>query len=142
MAAECTLHQFYFSHYNEKARWALDWKRVPHRRENLLPGPHARRAKRLSGGTETPILVIDGEVIAGSSTIVEAVDARFAGPALVPDDPDARAEMRRSSSSAAGARWPRCRCPDRQGCRSGRASFPSGSEPGRSAGSAPRHGSA
>src|SRR6185503_21320125 len=34
------LWQFRFSHFNEKARWALDWKRVPHTRSSLLPGWH------------------------------------------------------------------------------------------------------
>jgi len=28
---------------NEKLRWALDIKRVPHRRRSLLPGPHLAR---------------------------------------------------------------------------------------------------
>ena len=36
------LLQFTFSHYNEKARWALDFKRVPHVRRSLIPGPHSR----------------------------------------------------------------------------------------------------
>ena len=35
------LWQFTASHYNEKARWALDWKGVAHVRQSLLPGPHA-----------------------------------------------------------------------------------------------------
>ena len=34
------LLQFRHSPYNEKVRWALDLKRVPHRRHSLLPGPH------------------------------------------------------------------------------------------------------
>ena len=36
------------SHYNEKARWALDYKRVPHVRRALMPGLHRRKARRLS----------------------------------------------------------------------------------------------
>jgi glutathione S-transferase len=34
------LLQFRHSPYNEKVRWALDLKRLPHRRRSLLPGPH------------------------------------------------------------------------------------------------------
>src|SRR6267143_212223 len=34
------LHQFRLSHFNEKARWALDFKGVPHVRRSYLPGPH------------------------------------------------------------------------------------------------------
>ena len=37
------LWQFTASHYNEKARWALDWKRLPHERRAVLPGPHLAR---------------------------------------------------------------------------------------------------
>src|SRR5262249_52307823 len=35
------LWQILVSMYPEKARWALDCKRVPHIRYSLLPGPHA-----------------------------------------------------------------------------------------------------
>lgn len=92
MAIDCTLHQFNFSHFNEKARWVLDLKGVPHRRNDLLPGPHAGAAKKISGQSQVPILEIDGDVIAGSSAIVEAVDARFPEPALFPSEVEARAE--------------------------------------------------
>ena len=50
------LFQFAFSHYNEKARWALDWKRVPHRRRSLLPGPHRPVVQRLTGQSQVPVL--------------------------------------------------------------------------------------
>ena len=46
--AGITLYQFPASHYNEKVRWALDLKGVPHDRVSLLPGPHAPRMKRLT----------------------------------------------------------------------------------------------
>ncbi len=50
------LLQFRHSPYNEKARWALDFKQLPHRRRSLLPGPHMGVVKRLTGRTETPVL--------------------------------------------------------------------------------------
>jgi hypothetical protein len=53
---EIVLHQFPASHFNEKARWALDWKGLPHRRASYLPGPHAPRIRRLTGQTATPVL--------------------------------------------------------------------------------------
>jgi hypothetical protein len=34
------LWQFRASPYNEKVRWALDLKQVPHRRRSVLPGLH------------------------------------------------------------------------------------------------------
>ncbi len=81
------LLQFRHSPYNEKARWALDLKRVPHRRRSLLPGPHLGAVKRLTGRTATPVLVHDGEAIDGSARILEWLDARYPSPALLPADP-------------------------------------------------------
>jgi hypothetical protein len=46
---ELTLHQFLYSHFNEKARWALDHKGIPHQRRAYLPGPHRPAMQRLSG---------------------------------------------------------------------------------------------
>ena len=85
--SEIVLYQFAFSHFNEKARWALDYKGLPSRRESLLPGLHARATgKAVAGAGQTPVLTIDGEGIAGSSDIVRALDERFPDPRLVPAD--------------------------------------------------------
>ena len=81
------LHQFVSSHYNEKARWGLDWKGIPHRRRTYFPGPHALPIQRLSGQRATPVLVLDGEVIAGSARILAALDRRFPERPLLPEDP-------------------------------------------------------
>ena len=59
MKSAIVLHQFPYSHYNEKVRWALDLKRVPHRRRSVLPGPHMAQVRRLTGRTQTPVLVLD-----------------------------------------------------------------------------------
>jgi glutathione S-transferase len=87
-SARVVLHQFAASHYNEKARWALDWKGVAHHRITYLPGPHALAIRRLSGGTATPVLVLDGETIAGSARILAALDARFPERRLLPEAPE------------------------------------------------------
>ncbi len=65
--ADLALYQFAFSHFGEKVRWALDWKGLDSDRHNLFPGFHARKTKALSGTTQTPILVVDGESVPGSS---------------------------------------------------------------------------
>jgi glutathione S-transferase len=91
MAPEVELVMFLSSHYNEKARWALDWKGIPHRRTSLLPGPHARVVQKLSGQTQVPVLRFDGEVIAGSNHILDALERRFPEPPLLPADPGERA---------------------------------------------------
>ena len=54
------LLQFRHSPYNEKVRWALDLKQLPHTRRSLLPGPHMAVLKKLTGRTTTPVLVHDG----------------------------------------------------------------------------------
>lgn len=86
------LLQFRFSPYNEKVRWALDLKRVPHRRRSLLPGPHMRVVKPLTGRTSTPVLLADGEAIDGSTRIIEWLEARWPEPRLLPADATERAE--------------------------------------------------
>lgn len=88
--ATVVLHQFASSHYNEKARWGLDWKGVVHRRETHLPGPHALAMKRLSGQTATPVLCLEGAVIAGSAAILDALEGRFPERPLYPADPALR----------------------------------------------------
>ena len=55
------LWHFRFSHYNEKARWALDWKGLPHVRRSLVPGLHVPRVLWLTGQKAVPVLVVDGK---------------------------------------------------------------------------------
>ncbi|MDX1382885.1 MAG: glutathione S-transferase family protein [Thermoanaerobaculia bacterium] len=87
-----TLHQFEFSHFNEKARWALAYKGLEHERESYLPGPHVGPIRKLSGQPQTPVLEIDGRVVSGSSAIVEALEMRAPDPPLYPADETQRAE--------------------------------------------------
>jgi glutathione S-transferase len=84
------LFQFAGSHFNEKARWGLDWKGVAHERISLMPGPHMRTVKKLTGGTETPVLREDGQVIGGSTAILEHLEQRVPEPPLFPADPAQR----------------------------------------------------
>lgn len=85
------LLQFRFSHYNEKARWALDYKGVPHRRRSYLPGLHIPPVLLASRQRQVPVL-LDGErVIPGSAAIVAHLEERQPEPALYPADPAERA---------------------------------------------------
>lgn len=81
---QIVLHQFAFSHFNEKARWALAVKNVDYRRETYLPGPHMPAIKKLSGQTQTPVLQIDNEYIAGSSAIIDELERRIGNHLLYP----------------------------------------------------------
>jgi glutathione S-transferase len=78
------------SHYNEKARWALDFKRIPHVRRALPPGRHRATARRLTGAGTFPVLVRDGEAIGDSTRIIEALERRYPEPPLYPADPEER----------------------------------------------------
>ena len=78
------LWQFRFSHFNEKARWALDWKAVPHVRRSLLPGLHVPRVLWMTRQKLVPVLVVDGQAIADSTRIIEAVERLRPEPPLYP----------------------------------------------------------
>ena len=78
------------SNYNEKARWALDHKRILHRRRSVAPGSHRVVARRLTGGSTFPVLVVDGEAIGDSTRIIEELERRYPEPPLYPADPLAR----------------------------------------------------
>jgi glutathione S-transferase len=86
-----TLWHFRLSHYNEKARWALDWKRLPHRRHAVIPGPHVPIIRWHTGQQQVPVLRIDGETITDSTRIIAALEARHPDPPLYPADPTERA---------------------------------------------------
>ena len=85
------LWQLQISHYVEKVRWALDYKRVAHVRRTLLPGLHVVKTKRLTGDTSTaPVLTLDGRAIGDSTRIIAAIEEQWPQPPLYPEDPTQR----------------------------------------------------
>ena len=46
-----------FSHYCEKARWALERTAMPYREERHVQGIHRFAARRAGGGVTVPVLV-------------------------------------------------------------------------------------
>lgn len=81
-----TLYQFPISHYCEKVRWALDYKKVDYKVQNLLPGLHVKKAMSLCNNSEVPILQHGDHVIHNSSDIISYIDKNFDGNRLTPDD--------------------------------------------------------
>jgi len=81
------LYDFRFSHYSEKARWALDFKGVPYTARHLLPGFHLRTARKLAPRTCVPILKADSAVIQDSTEIINFLDRTFPDRSLTPADP-------------------------------------------------------
>jgi glutathione S-transferase len=78
------------SHYNEKARWALDLKGVAHVRRAVTPALQELRARRLRAQTTVPILEIEGRAIGDSTRIIEEIERRWPEPPLYPADPEER----------------------------------------------------
>jgi glutathione S-transferase len=75
-----------FSHYCEKARWALDRAGVAYREEPHLPMLHYLATARAGGGRTVPVLVADGKVMRDSTDIVAWADAQRPG-SLLPEQP-------------------------------------------------------
>jgi glutathione S-transferase len=80
------LLQFRFSHYNEKARWALDWKGVRHVRRSYLPGFHLVPIRWLTGQRSVPVLRDGGAVVPGSAAIIDHLERAHPEPALYPEN--------------------------------------------------------
>ena len=72
------------SHYCEKARWALAYKRLPHKYKNLLPGLHAKPMLKLTGQSSVPVLKDDKQVVIDSAEIINYLDAEYPRFALTP----------------------------------------------------------
>jgi glutathione S-transferase len=90
---ERVLYQFPISHYCEKARWALDYKELPYRIYNQLPGPHAFVNRIRTGRTTVPFLFEDGTAIRGCHAIALHADAANGSKRLLPETPEARARL-------------------------------------------------
>jgi glutathione S-transferase len=73
------------SHFSEKVRWALDYKRIAHRR-HVLGVDYLVRAWRATGRGTLPILFLDGRAIGDSTHIIAALEERYPEPALYPGD--------------------------------------------------------
>jgi glutathione S-transferase len=84
-----TLWHIKVSHYSEKVRWALAWKRVEHRRRSPVPSTHMAIALWLTRGAQVtfPVLTLDGRHIGDSTAIIAALEERYPEPALYPADP-------------------------------------------------------
>jgi glutathione S-transferase len=89
---EPVLYHIEVSHYNEKARWALDYKGVPHRRKAPMPMAHLVWALVMTRGQSKtfPILKLNGDTIHDSTQIIERLEREYPEPPLYPSDPGER----------------------------------------------------
>ena len=84
------LYHIEVSHYNEKVRWALDYKGVPHKRKAPMPMAHMAWALAMTRGQSKtfPILRLNGETVHDSTRIIERLERDYPQPPLYPQDPD------------------------------------------------------
>jgi glutathione S-transferase len=85
------LFHFPVSHFNEKVRWALDFKGWPHRRTALLAGFHVPKVRMLTGQNRLPVLLLDGRALHDSSAIIAELERLRPEPRLYPSSPTDRA---------------------------------------------------
>lgn len=91
--SKAILYTIPFSHYCDKARWALELAEVPFEERGYLPGLN-RLATARFGGSTVPLLARDGLVLKDSTDIVAYADrsARSDKGRLIPTDPAQRAD--------------------------------------------------
>jgi glutathione S-transferase len=82
------LYDFRFSHFSEKARWALDFKGIPYTPRHLLPGFHLRTTRKLAARSCVPILKAEDAVIQDSTEIINFLERSFPDRSLTPADPN------------------------------------------------------
>ena len=88
-----TLWHIDVSHYSEKARWALTYKEVEHKRRAVaVPGVHIPAALWMTRGAQMtfPVIELDGRRIGDSTAIIAALEERYPEPPLYPADPEGR----------------------------------------------------
>src|SRR6266850_8592086 len=84
VAAPVLCH-FPISHFNEKVRWALDYKNIPHLRQ-ALGASYMLKAWWATGHATLPVLHLDGKAIGDSTRIIEALERHQPDPPLYPAD--------------------------------------------------------
>ncbi len=83
-----------FSHYCEKARWALDRTTLEYREDDHVPIFHWRATLGAGAKRTVPALVVPGRVLKESNEILHYCDEQLAPERrLFPDEAGARAEV-------------------------------------------------
>jgi tetrachloro-p-hydroquinone reductive dehalogenase len=95
-ALRVTLYHFPTSIYSQQVRLALAEKRVEWASKIVNIGPDHEHFSpwyaKINPRLVVPTLEVDGTIVTDSLHIIQHIDDHFEGPALMPADPEARAE--------------------------------------------------
>jgi len=86
------LYDISWSHFCEKSRWCLDYKRLPHAIVRVNPLTRGE-VRALGKRGDVPVLEDGDQVIDGSAAIAAYLEVRCPTPPLLPAEEDARAEV-------------------------------------------------
>ena len=80
------LYQFEGSHYSEKVRLILDYKKLSYRKHEVTPGIGQLDLFRISGQSQVPVLKDGNEIIPDSTEIAKYLDAKYPERPIIPHD--------------------------------------------------------
>ena len=86
------LYEIFWSHYCEKARWCLHFKRLTYERVRVNPFTR-REVTALGARGDVPVLQDGARLVEGSDAIAAWLEKTHPDPPLLPADPAARAEV-------------------------------------------------
>ena len=84
------LYQFEASHYSEKVRLILDYKKLPYRKIEVTPGVGQIDLFQKSGQRQVPVLKDGEQVIPDSTAIAKYLDQKYPELPIIPVDPKQR----------------------------------------------------
>jgi len=84
------LYQFEISQYSEKVRLLLDYKGLPYRKVEVMPGVGQLEIFRMTGKRQVPVLKDGNTVISDSTAIAKYLDQHYPERPLIPVNPKQR----------------------------------------------------
>src|SRR6266851_458213 len=79
-------YEIFWSHYCEKARWCLDFKRLTYERVRVNPFMR-REVTALGARGDVPVLQDGARLVEGSGAIADWIEKTHPDPPLLPGDP-------------------------------------------------------
>lgn len=84
------LYQFELSQYSEKVRLILDYKGLPYRKIEVIPGIGQVELFQMTGQRKVPVLKDGSQIVADSTEIAKYLDRKYPERPLIPIEPKQR----------------------------------------------------